>query len=126
MTFAMVDIGKPAGRGQPAHDYAVNDFIGRPFLLIGQKPGLVIVGDIEIHIMIQVLVPQPNHIILQVGKHFLIGNGVHISQNDKLLLCFHNPRQKLSELRKWRICNDNISLIPELPHFQAVEISISF
>ena len=77
VTFTMIDVGKPASGSQSSHYNTIYLFISRAFLFVLDKPMLILLCDVEIHITVQRLVPKPNQIVFEIGENLLVCYRIH-------------------------------------------------
>src|SRR5574344_2942321 len=69
---------------------------------------------------------QPHLVRLDHREDFFVCDGVHVTDDCERLSPFNEPRQKLPEQRKGRICDDDVGLIAQGPHFCRSKITITF
>lgn len=58
-------------------------------------------------------------------KGFFIGYGIYIADDDKLLVGFGYPCEKIAEKRERRIGNDNVGLVAQGCDFIALKIAVA-
>ena len=57
---------------------------------------------------------QPHPISFNQRKRLLVLQGVHVPDDQKLLVCLHNPRQELAEERERRVGDNDVGFIGEV------------
>ena len=68
---------------------------------------------------------QPNLILLNESKYFLVRDGILMSNNQELLVILHQLRHILPEQREWRVGDDDVGFFQEFNALSAAEISIT-
>ena len=72
------------------------------------------------------MISQPNLVLLDEGKNFLVRDGILIPDNQELLVILNQLRNILPEQRKRRIGDDDVRLFQEFNTFSASKVSIAF
>ena len=70
-------------------------------------------------------VPEPQPVFLDQGKHVLVFDRVHASDDEKSLVRFKDPREKLAEEGERRIRDDHVRFVAETLHLVAAEVAVA-
>lgn len=90
----------------------------------------IIIRNIEFPISRMDGISKPDFIILKEGENLFVGNRIHITKDNKLLLAVHNPSPKIAELippasdasRTWRKLTDTYVVIRITEAFNGIWI----
>lgn len=82
-------------------------------------------GDAKTHPSIEVCSSQPHFIGSDAGKDVFVGNGIHVADDEELLLGLKDPVDKLPKEREGRIGHDEVRLITQATHLLTAEVPIA-
>ena len=116
---AMFYVGEPANTGNPNESFSI---IMR---IVVTERFVNFHGRLEISSATNERIVEPYLIFLDEREHLLVGYGIAITYDGKLLVRFHYPRKKLPEQRKRRIGDYDIGLVAQLPDFITPEITVA-
>ena len=90
MAQSVVDVREPS-------DIAKFHKLSRRVIHAGRKISNRVLSYTEVSISARKTRTQPDFVVFQMRKDLFIRNSILIANNHKLLVCFHNPSQKLAE-----------------------------
>ena len=67
----------------------------------------------HVHPAAKSLVPEPNLILLEIWKHFLVFQCIHVSNNHKTLVVFEKHSNVVSKQRERRVRNHDVRLVEQ-------------
>ncbi len=70
-------------------------------------------------------ISKPNLVILDEWKYLPISQGIHITNDNKFLICLHYPGEKFSEQRKRWVGDNDVGFITQTCDFITAKISVT-
>ncbi len=119
MALPVIEIGKPADAFDPDELVAV---LVNPVRRGGQR---VMVRNPELPISARDARTKPYPVVPDKREHLLVGDGVHIPDNQELLFVLHELGNVFAKQRKRRIGHHDVRLSQKPDAFRAAEIAVA-